>query len=76
MAFAIYQSNLCNACSPFADCKHYVTMRRITKEVVTLRLEPILTHFFLFSVVGLASNAILVVLFFFLFFVFLENRAH
>ena len=63
MAFAICQSNLCNACSPFADCKRYVIMRRITKEVVTLRLEPILTQLFLFGVVGLASNAILVVCF-------------
>ena len=75
MAFAICQSNLCNACSPFADCKRYVIMRRIAKEVVMLRLEPILAQLFLFSVLGLASNAILVVLFCFVLF-FLENRAH
>ena len=48
-------------------------MRRIAKEVVTLRLEPILAQLFLFSVVGLASNAILVVCF--CFFVFFEKTA-
>ena len=43
-------------------------MRRIAKEVVTLRLEPVLAQLFLFSVLGLTSYAILVVLFCFVFF--------